>query len=244
MPTFSINTTSLLDFDEEISLEITDGVPGDVIINLADTSIQPGESTTLNVDFSNSSADGEVVLTLLATAGEVTATRLITFNAINTDFSAVMQQTPEDGVSDLVGAPTFMWSSSDFENTYDFEIATDASFGASFLVEQAFGLTDPTFTMSQPLEEMMTFYWRVRAENECTVGDWNEPFTLSSVSAICSPISATDLPLNLPASVAMASSTLNIPVSGEINDLQVPIVKGSYPGVNGLRFILRSPAAK
>lgn len=236
-----ISSTSLLDFAEEISLEVTDGVPGDVTFSLADATIQPGEQTTLTVDFTNSAADGDIAITLEAIAADtVTATRIISFNAINTDFSAVVQLSPEDGASGLVGAPTFTWGASDFANTYDFEIATDASFGASFLVQQAFGLTETEFTIAQPLEEMTTFYWRVRAENECGAGDWNEPFTLSSVSAVCSPLSSTDVPLNLPSS-GMVSSTLNISTSGEINDLQVPIMRGSFPGVNGLVFTLRSP---
>ncbi|MFK7934133.1 MAG: reprolysin-like metallopeptidase [Saprospiraceae bacterium] len=238
-----VSSTSLLDFAEAINLEITEGVPSDVTFSFANATIQPGESTMLTVDFSNSSADGEVILTLNAMAADtVTATRLITLNAINTDFSAVQPQMPEDGVTGIVGAPTFMWSGSEFANTYDFQIATNDDFNENSIVDQAADLEATEFTIAQPLDEMMTFFWRVRANNECGAGEWTAPFLLSSISAICSPLNSPNVPVSLPGSIAMATSSLTIPVSGEISDLQVPVIRGTYPGVNGLRFILRSPA--
>ena len=61
--------------------------------------------------------------------------------------------------------PTFTWAAAAQAGTYSIQIATDAGF--TNIVDQASGLTAPTYTPSVALNTNTMYYWRVQATNAC-----------------------------------------------------------------------------
>ncbi|MFK7936651.1 MAG: reprolysin-like metallopeptidase, partial [Saprospiraceae bacterium] len=238
----TIETIALLDYDNLIDLEIIEDLPEGVAVQILPSAILPGTQASLRIDFSNAAIDEEITLTLRATSGSLDILyRTFRIDVVNNDFSSIVQTTPLNGALNL-SAPTFTWLPSASANAYEIEIATSPRFGESTIVHEV-ELSTPTFTPDFVLAENTVFYWRVRGINECGTGNYTSPFVFRTEANSCNALQPVDVPFPLSGSGQQTKKTsILVEERGLINDLNIPIIAGSYEPINVLRFTLVSPA--
>ncbi|MEL7020313.1 MAG: reprolysin-like metallopeptidase [Bacteroidota bacterium] len=239
-----VETTSLLEYDSLVTISIVEGLPEGAVATIENETLVPGENTNITIDFSAVDIDEEITVVLQAIAGSSdTLFRSFDIDVVNNDFSALVQTSPSNGVVGI-DAPVFEWVPSPNANTYDFEVATSPLFGDSRIVTET-GLTDITYTPDFVLEENTVFYWRVRANNECGVGEFTIPFAFRTQAISCAALQPEDTPITLSGSGQQTRESLILVQSqGTINDMNIPIIQGQYQTINGLRFTVISPDGK
>lgn len=238
----TVESTSLLGYEEAVSLEIVDGLPEGTAYQIRPNVITPGSNTSIIIDFSQVDIDEEIEVTLQAiSADNDTTYRNFNLDIVNNDFSSITQMGPINGTAGI-GSPVFEWTSSPYAEAYDIEIATTPLFGESNIITVT-GLTETTFTPDFVLEENTVFYWRVRGTNECGAGAFLSPFAFRTEAISCAALQPNDLPLVLSGSGTQTKeSSILVQSNGTINDLNIPLIVGEYQPVNSLRLSLVSPA--
>lgn len=236
----AINTESLLDFEGMVELEVVDGLPDGAEAIFDNSSITAGSSAILTVNLLNVDETSLVNISVQATSDTISLTRTFALDLVSTDFSAIQYENPANGATGVVGGPTLSWTPSPNADTYTVEIATSPAFGNT-IVETGLNLTETSYPLTGTLDESTIYYWRVIAFNDDCGAKTLPPAAFQTVTAACAENSALDVPLALPSSVTIVENTIEVAESGTISDVKVPIVRGSYPGVNGLIFTLEGP---
>jgi hypothetical protein len=235
-----LSTFALLDFNNSIQFEITDGLPNGATPNFSANDILPSESSTLEIDMSGVTEAGLYEVTLQASAeGAETIIRTFLFEVVVNDFSDLSLNNPPDGTEGIILSTDFDWIPTTNALTYDFQVANDASFAPSTIIDSGSGLTNPDFGLSVLLDENDIFYWRVRPVNECGPGPWEEAHTFQTTAVDCAEYEASDVPIPISGSgLPEIESTIFVAESGIINDINIPLISGSYQPVNSLRITL------
>lgn len=241
-----LNFTSAgyLGFDDPIELSVDqDQLPVGVTTTLSASSITPGESVSLSIDFPEGEIDGDVVITLLVTSGGNTLQRPILLQVYNRDFSDLGLLTPAEGDQSILLATPFDWSDAQYGDTYDIEIATSPDFAAENIFEASYGLTETEFLQGPFFVPNTIYYWRVRTNNECGPSEWLDPRSFKTASVDCNLYESMDTPQPLPGNGAFTrTSEILVDESGIINDVNVPNIDFIYQYVNKIRLVLESPA--
>ncbi|MGH1436285.1 MAG: reprolysin-like metallopeptidase [Lewinella sp.] len=236
-------TASILDYDSTITLDITSTLPDNVVANFTATELQPGEGSSLTLDFSNSTFDGSLTVEVRAvTTDEDTTYRVFNVEVYNNDFSALELLTPAEGSSGIVLSADFSWTGLPNAQLYDFELATSPLFGDD-IIDEASGLETTAYTPTILFEENTLFFWRIRPINECGAGPWSSPYTFHTENATCEGQTSTDTPLNIPGQgpLPTITSTINVDFQGTISDINIPILNVRYQPIQNFQIILRSP---
>jgi subtilisin-like proprotein convertase family protein len=236
---------AVLGFADAIELSLASELPAGATAVFSTTTLTPGETTTLNLSFSDAvTLDDELEVRVQAVSGDITTVRTILLDVVNNDFSAVTLTAPEEGVADIGLETDFAWTASSNANTYDFQLATSPAFGPDDLVEAATELTEASYTPEVFLASNQLHFWRVRAVNECGPGPWLEANTFRTVNEVCTPYAATDTPINLPGTggAFTRTSVLFVEDEGIIGDVNIPRLRVNYQVVSNVRLTLISPA--
>ncbi|MEN0003866.1 MAG: reprolysin-like metallopeptidase [Bacteroidota bacterium] len=239
-----LNTFGVLDFSNAIQLEVTAGLPTGAVANFSANDILPSESSALEIDMTEVTEEGLYTITVQATAeGAETLTRTVFLDVYSNDFSDLSLSAPTNGTDGILLSVPFDWSDAENALTYDFQIATDASFAPNTIIDTGSGLPTSNFDLNVLLEENDIFYWRVRPVNECGPGPWQEAYAIRTTSVDCTPYEPTDVPIPISGSgLPTIESTIFIADAGVISDVNIPLISGSYQPVNSLRITLISPA--
>ncbi|MBP7822006.1 MAG: hypothetical protein KA010_03725, partial [Saprospiraceae bacterium] len=185
------SSNSILGFTEPIHLEIVEGLPDQAQATFTNSTINPGQNATLNLNFPANVPGGEFILKVRATAsGTDTTYREIKINTYSNDFSALTQQLPTDGAVGVNGLPTFQFNLSPNALTYDLQIATNPSFTSESIVHVKTNLTQNTYVPTVTLPINSTLYWRVRPINDCGEGSYLTPFAFHTESFTCTNYNA------------------------------------------------------
>ncbi|MCU0347584.1 MAG: M12 family metallo-peptidase [Saprospiraceae bacterium] len=238
-----IQTGALLGFDVPIQFDITAGLPAGVVVNFVNNPATPGQLTTLSLDLSSVTADGDYEIVLRAIAGEDTVFTNLYFNLIYSDFSALQEIAPANGQSGLGLQPIFTWTDLPQVDFYDFELATSPDFEPSTIINSKQNLTEATFTPTIALVESTIYYWRVRPSNDCGESDYFTPRSFQTFTVQCSPFESQDVPKNISGiGTPTIESIMPILQNGTISDVNVSQIKGNHDVLNDLRISLVSPA--
>ncbi|MBI3237893.1 MAG: proprotein convertase P-domain-containing protein [Flavobacteriia bacterium] len=145
--------------------------------------------------------------------------------------------TPVDAEPSAALPLTLTWSNPNAGMLYDIEIATDAAFTA--IVESATGLSVTNYTATT-LVASTTYYWRVNSYNSCSNAGNTSAFSFTTSS--CGTFNSTNIPVAISASgTPTVTSTLVIPTSATINDLNVVNLTGTHTYIEDLSFTITSP---
>ena len=232
----TLETAAILGFTEMISFSVN-GLPAGATTSFTNNPVMPGGSTVLTIDFANVTEDGIFDVAVVAEATGVDAeTRIVQLNVVNSDFSAMTLSSP--GGSAISVLPTFNWSALANASTYDIQIATDPDF--TNIIDSATGLTAATYQSAVTLEENAVYYWRVLASNECGAGSFGEIKAFKTISQACVTYASTGT-VAIPSGSGFAESIINVPVGGQISDVNIKNVSGIYDAFVNLTFDLISP---
>ncbi|MEO1261285.1 MAG: reprolysin-like metallopeptidase [Bacteroidota bacterium] len=233
----TLETASILGFSEMITFSTTN-LPTGATVAFSTNPVAPGESTVATFDFSDAAMDGDAEVTIVAEAmGGDTEERIVQFNVVNSDFSALALNEPAG--SAISTLPDYDWTDLPNGLSYNIEVATDVDFNN--IVDAASGLEDPTYQSSVTLEEGTVYYWRVAVTNECGTGDFGPIGAFKTIAQSCNTTSSTAV-LDIPnPNGSMVQSTINIPVGGEISDVNVKSIDGVYNAFGDIVFRLIGP---
>ena len=243
---FNFTAGAILGYDEQIQLSIAEGLPEGAFAQFSSDSLRPGQSTTLSLDLTDVKVSGTFDIVIQAAAAGVdTAYRIVRINTVSNDFSALEIANPSDGASGVPTSPRFRWIQSPNATAYDLEIATSPLFGQD-VVASATGIKLDTFVLKAPLEleRNAVYYWRVRPSNSCGAGTYLPASSFKTVNVSCTEYSSEAGSINLPnsAQAPAVESTIKIATDGQISDINLPAVEGTFSPVRSLRFSLVSPA--
>lgn len=241
----TLTTESLINFSESISFSVSD-LPVGATASFSNPTIAPGETTTLDLDFSNLAAFGNGQITLTATAnGVADEERIIEYIAIDNNFSALVLNGPTNGATGLGGAPTYTWATVPNADTYEIQVASNPSFSNASLLESVTGLTDGTYNAGVQLDKGFPFYWRIRPVNLCGPGPYSTTFAFFTEVQSCGEFSATDIPIQIPEGTdpdLTVTSVINVDNGATINDFNVTSLIGEYDLIRHLDVRLSSPS--
>jgi len=89
---------------------------------------------------------------------------------VNQGLNAEGRISPINGSSGVPLTPAITWGAVNSATSYDFKLATDATF--TTIVEAKDGLSTTVFSPSQPLKPNTVYFWEVRANAYTNVGNW------------------------------------------------------------------------
>ncbi len=242
----SIETGSILNYDSLLTVELLTTLPNGITASLSSDQVMPGENATLDLTMTNDLGTGELPLEVIIYGnGTDTVTKEILLEFSRNDFSALRLLTPNDGQGGIPEQPIIEWNNIADADIFDFQLATSPAFAPGDIIEEEQGMRDTFFIPNQLLEENTPYYWRVRPFNICGAGDYTTPFSFHTVSKECKTkiaLEGDQASLSIPgASVQTITSSIPVLDQGIINDLNIPIIKGSYEPITSLKMTLISP---
>ncbi len=159
----ALNLTSVNGYSSPVSLSAS-SVAGFTTTFGANPVTPPG-STTATITGSGTATTGTKKLTITGTSGSLVHTADLELTVFAPIAGGTQLKTPADKSKDISPRPTFTWSEVTNTETYQLQVATDASF--SKVVVDRSGIIGTNFTLTANLATDTQYYWRVYAENVC-----------------------------------------------------------------------------
>ena len=236
---YTVNTGSIGGYSSNITLSIT-GVPAGATSNFSVNPVVPGNSSTLTISNTAGVTPGSYNLTVTANSASGVKTNNLTLIVSSGTPGTVTLSAPANGATGVAIPANFTWSTAAGSGvTYDIQIATDP--GISSIVDQATGLSTTSFS-SGLLSNSTTYYWRVRSVTGCGTSAWSTIFSFTT--GTCSTTVSPNVPVAISGSgTPTITSTINIPSSIIIADVNLADIIGTHTYVSDLTVTLTSPSA-
>ena len=161
---YTVNVGSILGYTDPVTLGVS-GNPAGTTTNFSANPVTPAGSSTLTVGNTGAASAGSSTLTGSATSTSGPKTANATLNLFTAAAGQPTLLTPANGATNVPVPPTFTWTAAAQAGTYSIQIATDAGF--TNIVDQASGLTAPTYMPGVSLNTNTLYYWHVQATNTC-----------------------------------------------------------------------------
>lgn len=242
LPMVNINTLSLLDYDSLIYFEAI-GLPSGATAEFSANPIMPSENATLTINTDNTPiADGVFTFQLMSYApGEDTIYQELIYETVATNFSDFSTISPANGVDGIPEIPTYTWNESIAATNYQIEIASDPSFSAASIIETNV-VTGGSYVAGTQLDIGGIYFWRIRPQNECATNDWSPINAFAVKSLSCTNSVSSDGPVTIPSNgTPTVESTINVPIDGLINDLNISNIKGNHSAFKDIDMSLVGP---
>ena len=159
----ALNLTSVNGYSSPVSLSAS-SVAG-FTTTFGNNPVTPPGSTTATITGSGTATTGTKKLTITGTSGSLVHTADLELTVFAPITGGTQLKTPADKAKDISPRPTFTWSEVTNTETYQLQVATDASF--SKVVVDRSGIIGTNFTLTANLATDTQYYWRVYAENVC-----------------------------------------------------------------------------
>ncbi len=240
--TADLFVTRFNNYNGEISFEVN-GLPSGSNAVFTKNPVLPGEDSKLNLYFDETVLSGKYNISITANApGLDTFTRIIPLEIIASSFGVQSLQVPASGSSGISKATNFTWQDVSGAESYEIQIATSPSFGAS-IIETKSGLKTTQYTPNNPLNESTLYFWRVRPTNECRTGDWSDVSAFHTITLSCDNFKNLDGKKGISGSgTPTVTSKITILGNGAISDVSISKIKGFHEYFNDLDVTLQSPA--
>lgn len=225
-------------FSGPVDLTLT-GVPEGLQATFGDNPVNPGDTTNLLLQGIDQVAAGLYSFTLIASDGEESVSANLTLNVFQTAPGAVNLLEPSDNATAVGIRANFSWASEPFANRYEFQLATDADFMNIIASVADLGATS---LENFDLEALTTYYWRVRGNNLCGIGEWSQVRVFATAGVGCAQARPSDLPITITESANTITSTLRIGAPGLLQDVRIKGLDITHSFVGDLRASLISPS--
>ncbi len=233
-------TSSLLGFTGEVTLALEGVLPQGVVASLSRTTILPGQSGRLNLDFSGFDNTDSLVIVVSASAdGVPKVTRDLLFDVVSNNFDDLDLIGPGDGQEGVTVLPTFVFEPSTRASSHVIEVSSNPDFGLG-----TFEIRNPNPAGSQLgflLESNQVYFWRVVPSNRCGEADKLPVNAFATTAASCKSF-GNNTPVILGSNRRIV---LEVPVevneSGLANDVNIPLVDVRYSDINDIVVSIHSP---
>ncbi len=164
-------------FSSSVNLSVS-GLPSGATSSFSANNITPTASSTLTID-PGTAAIGSYTITVTANGGGITRTLDLALSISSTNLGAVSLNSPTDGATDEGVNTPLSWNAIPNAVSYEVEVATDMAF--SNIVYTETGIPG-TSTTASGLAISTTYYWRVRAVNDCLTDAWSSVWSYTTQS--------------------------------------------------------------
>ena len=234
---FDVTVRSILGFSNPVNLGVNQLEDGITTV-FSSTTLIPGDTVQLTIS-DTEQANGSYQVVVTGNGGSLMRETTIDLNVISEPPDDILLNSPAGGESNVSLLPTFSWSLSDAEVTYQVEIADDAAF--TQVIASDSGMVSNVVNIGEPLVDNRQYFWRVRANTVCEAGTYAEA-TFRTISVSDLQVVSTDVPQEiLPALKGTYFSTLEVENMGMIYDVNVTGLTGEHTRVQNLRVTLRAP---
>lgn len=237
--TFLIELDTLGVFTDPVTLSLAGNPAGTGFSFSANPSPTPA---TVNLRVWNgTAAAGDYSLTLQGNSSSGVKTMPLTLRLRSGAPPAVSLSSPFNGATNYSLNPVFSWNAVPFATTYRLQVSTSPTFAS--LVLDVPGWTATSYSLANALSNNTVYYWRVMVDgSECGFGAWSAVYSFQTPIINCGIYSSTNVPVVIPsASVDTVYSTLTIPQSLLITDVNVIDLEGTHTWMDDLYFTLYSP---
>ncbi|MBK9119179.1 MAG: S8 family serine peptidase [Phycisphaerales bacterium] len=165
--TYTLPIVSVAGFDEPVTVTV-ENLPNGTTALVTPATALPGESVAIDVQTSAATPDGTFQFQIVGTSGELvrsTTTSLKVFAGVP---AAPIPVSPADGAINIGILPTLSWNAAPNALSHQLEIATDADF--VHIILSIDGLTEASYALGEPLDQVAQYHWRVRSANPCGYG--------------------------------------------------------------------------
>jgi subtilisin-like proprotein convertase family protein len=236
--TYNFTYNTFLSFNETTTFSAT-GLPAGATATFNPaTATNDGTPVTMTISGLTAAMVGNNTITITGTSTSVTKSTDVTLSILDPALTATVLTSPANAATGVNSIATLTWTPAASSGvTYSVEVASDAAFAT--IVSSASGLSSPTFQTSV-LAVSSTYYWRVTASNGCsadvTSNEWS--FTTNS----CSSLPSADVPVTVSdVGTPTVTSTLAIPITGTITDVNVIGLIGTHSWIADLTFTISGP---
>jgi uncharacterized membrane protein len=177
---YTLNLTSLRDFDEPVSLSIS-GVPAGAQSIFVPNPVTPSATSLLTISETDAVEVGVYALEIQAYGGDIQRDAQVSLEVYHSLPGVPELISPEPEASKVSLLPTFSWVSAQGKK-YRVEIALDTAF--TQIVEAVSGYEDSTYIPAQLLENNRVYYWRVKAENTCGESEYSPVSRFLTIPAL------------------------------------------------------------
>lgn len=233
---FLVNSASIGGYSDPLTLSAT-STPLGVSVAFSANPINPGTDVLVTVSNFGSLSAGNYTVTVQSSSTGGNKTVDLPFTLTNAP-AAPSLAAPANMATDVDLFPVFDWNSVAIATSYTLEVADDVNFNNVILTENT-GNTE--FTMTSPLNGETTYYWRVTSGNaEC--GNVNTSSVRSFDTQACYYYSSTGTVAISSGAPADYTSDINIPHSGDIDDIDLVNLDITHTWAGDLQVQLESPA--
>jgi subtilisin-like proprotein convertase family protein len=234
---FEISITRLGGFNEAIELSV-DGLPSGLSATFSENPLAANNGSTLVISGTAQIEPGNYIFSLIASNNSVgNKIQHLAIKVVLARPPDVVLFSPENNVTNIGFPATFKWYSSIPDVLYDIQVTIDPWF--TNFVDEEINIAD-TVHISEKLTVNKTYYWRVRASNECG----HSPYTAQKFSTqSCKVFASEDLPVEIPANgTPTIYSKIQVPLRGFVKDVNIHNVNGTHQRVKNLTISLMSPS--
>ncbi len=242
--TVDISTQGFSGITGDVELSVVSGLPDGATAEFIPSTVPVGESSVLTIDYDGSTPSERFDVIINANVdGKDDFEREIILFVSNTDHSAMAGINPIDGASGVNVAPIFTWSESPNADSYTIEIATSPAFGNTTVIRES-NLINPSYAVSDLLEETKVYYWRIIPTNVCEEGEPSSINAFSTEALACVEFSPAEssLPINISQSGSPTITSEVTVTGGSIADVNVTELTGQHENNKDLVVTLISPA--
>ena len=234
---FSIDVLSLLNFSDPVDINAV-GVPSGLVLNFNSNPIIPGQTLDITATNTADVVTGTYPIELVATSGSITESTFIYLTVYAQTPTVVTPVSPVDGSVSASNNPKLVWSGT-APHTYELQVASDPNFNN--ILVNATGLTTTEYIV-QGLDGYSVYYWRVKADNQCSTGAFSPTYTFRTSTMSCTTF-GSGAPRNILSTITVKyPSVLDITEDFEIIDLNVRNLEGTHSRISDLTFSLQNPS--
>ena len=237
---YNFNYSTFLGFNETTTFSATGNPAGSVVTFNPATATANNTAVEITISNLTDATIGEYEINIIGTSGTTSLERseTITLNVFDSTISAPVLANPANNTTELLSPFVFDWNADENAETYQIQIATDSNFNT--IIEDNTTIASNSYTL-EDLDTNTTYFWRVKASNNCGDSDFSEVFTFQTANVICNLHSSSDTPLNIPDNNSTGvNSIITITDNLSISDLKVS-VNITHTYVQDLTLSLTSP---
>lgn len=145
------------------------------------TASADGTEVTATISDVGEVLQGSYLFEFVGTSGALTNSAEASLKVYNTTFNELTLTAPLDGAEEESLTPILTWNADSNADSYDVQLATDSAF-TNFRVEE--NVNTNSYALNLSLEQITTYYWRVKPKNDCGEGTYSS--TYSFITESCS----------------------------------------------------------
>ncbi len=239
---YVFNTVGFSGLTDSIRFEIN-GLPSNIKANFNKNQLIPGESTELELDLTQAKGNNDYTFTVIAYVdGLDTISRTLFLTTFGTDIDEMTLFSPAPEASGVDPIQNYTWLRLNDAIGYELQVSTSPAFDELIISETLF---DTVYNSSLFLPKSTLYFWRIRAFNNCKIGDWSDIQTFHTESFNCFEVKSGPLVVNISATGRPTiEGTVNVLENSVVSEVSVNNLTGSHSRVSDLVVTLVSPSEK